>query len=181
MHCIFVGILKALLKLWFDPAYANNPSSFYYLIDEVDRRLREILPPEFVQRRARSIAEHLSYWKASELKFFFFYYSVPILEGLLPALYFEHNKLLLSGIFLHCQSSISEEILNNASRPINEFLVRFERLYGLRNMSCNLHLLCDGLYSAVHSVTFSPTSISTSARSSDPYCSPSSPTTCGWV
>lgn len=139
MDYIFVGLIKALLKLWFDVLYANERFSVFHLIDVVDKRLIELLPPEFFQRRPRSIKEHLKSWKASELKNFCFYFSLPILEDILHRDYSEHYKLLVLGVFLLCRPSTSGEMINNASRALNEYVSRFENLYGLRHMSSNLH------------------------------------------
>ena len=118
-----------------------NASSVSHQVEVVDKRLKELLPPEFVQRRPRSIKAHLEFWKASEMKNFFFYFSLPILDDILHRDYFEHYKLLVLGIFLLCQPSISEEMINNASRALSEFVSKFENLYGLRHMSSNLHSL----------------------------------------
>lgn len=43
------------------------------VVDVFHERLQNIKPPGFVQRRPRSIKKHSKYWKASELKNFFYF------------------------------------------------------------------------------------------------------------
>ncbi|XP_043470563.1 uncharacterized protein LOC122503876 [Leptopilina heterotoma] len=139
MHCVFLGVFKSLLMLWFYPSHAGERFSIYDKVDDVDKLIKKIKVPQFVQRRLRSIKEHLKYWKASELKVFFFHVSLVVLEGILMPAYFEHFKLLVAAIYLLSQRSISEDMLNNADRMIIEFSARFAFLYHARNMTNNLH------------------------------------------
>ncbi|XP_043472593.1 uncharacterized protein LOC122505177 [Leptopilina heterotoma] len=141
MHCVFEGIMKALLKLWFFPEFANMPFSLYHLVDVIDERLKNIHPPGFVQRRPRSIKKHVKYWKASELKNFFFYFSLIILKDVMKEEYFQNFQLLVGAIHILCQQSVSIQMIGEAKRLIQEFVSTFQTLYGLRNMSCNVHLL----------------------------------------
>ena len=83
MH-IFSGFVKKLLYLWFDKEHKDEPFSIRGALKLVDSRLRYIKPPAFVKRKPRSLEKHLSYFKASsELKIFFFYYSLPIINWLI--------------------------------------------------------------------------------------------------
>ena len=106
MHCVFEGVMRTLLKLWFDPDYADMPFSLYRFIDLVDQRLKNLKPPGFVERPPRLIEKHLKYWKASELKNLFFYYAHIIVKDILPREYFEHFEL-----FLLYQKTISEQMI----------------------------------------------------------------------
>lgn len=90
MHCVFEGVMKALLKLWFSPKFADQSFSLYEYIDLINERLANINPPGFVQRRPRSIRKHLKFWKASELKNFFFYYALVVLHDKLSKECLEH-------------------------------------------------------------------------------------------
>lgn len=141
MHCVFEGIMRALLKLWFLPEFSDMPFSLYHFIDLVDKRLVNIKPPGFVQRRPRSIKKHLKHWKASEMKNFFFHFSLLILEDLMEAEYFNNFQLLVGAVNLLCQQSISTQMIQEAKRMLQEFVSTFQALYGLRHMTCNLHSL----------------------------------------
>lgn len=59
----------------------------------------------------------------------------------MTAEYFEHHVLLVYGITLLKSSSISQENIAEANRLLNEYTARFEYLYGMRYLTCNLHLI----------------------------------------
>lgn len=141
MHCVFEGVMRTLLNLWFLPKFADMPFSLYQYVDLIDERLNNINPPGFVQRRPRSIKEHLKHWKASKLKNFFFYFSLIILEDKMGKEYFCHFQLLVQAIYLLCQQSVSRQMIQEARRLIHEFVSRFKNLYNLRYMTINIHSL----------------------------------------
>lgn len=141
MHCVFEGVVKKLLNFWFNSKYSGHPASIIEHVNQVDQRLKSLTPPSFVQRLPRSIKNHLPYWKAHELKSWLFYYSIPCIRDLLDEPYFKHHTLLVLGISLLCQSSISLEELDVASRALDEYVRRFEVLYDRRNMTNNVHQL----------------------------------------
>lgn len=141
MHCVFEGVVKCLLNFWFMPAFSDHSSSLIDYINLVDERLGSFTPPSFVQRLPRSIKAHLAYWKAHELKTWFFYYSTPCVADIMDREYFEHYLLLILGIYHLCQASIDPHSVDIASRALNEFVARYEHLYGLRHMINNLHQL----------------------------------------
>lgn len=88
MHCVFLGVVKKLSRLWFDSSERYNQYSLHDYLDLLDSRLKEIKPPSYIPRVPRSIAEHYKHWKASEWKLWFFYYSVPLLKGVMEDIYF---------------------------------------------------------------------------------------------
>lgn len=139
MHCIYLGIVKKLMTLWFDEKYASFAFSLRRFRNLVDCRI-SVAPPAMVQRIPRKISD-CAYWKASELKIWFFYYSIPILKHLMKLEYFDHHVLLVFAITTLNEDSISADMINNASRALIEYVLRFESLYGLRNMTSNVHLL----------------------------------------
>lgn len=141
MHCVFEGVVKRLMELWFQSKYSNEQFSLSNFVEIVDSKLSSIKPPAFIARRPRSIAEHIKHWKASEFKSWFFYYSLPILENLMSKEYFDHYKYLVLGIYTLCQEEISGEQINLAEKLIHEFVSRFKELYDLRYMTCNIHSL----------------------------------------
>lgn len=141
MHCAFEGVTKQLLlKIWIKDKNKQAAFSLFGKINAINHRIKTLKPPKFVQRRPRSLSD-LKHWKASELKNWLFYYSVPVLEGILPEPFFSHYLLLVEGISILCSGSISEEDLNKASRYLTEFVKHFEGLYGIQQMGINVHLL----------------------------------------
>lgn len=141
MHCVFLGVVYAFLLFWFDSQYSNEPFSIHNLTKVIDERSSNIKPPAYVQRRPRSIEKHSKFWKASEFKNWFFYFSLPILQDILPNEYFEHYKLLVLGISLLYQEDISSEMVDLADEALREFVARYEQLYGLEHITCNVHQL----------------------------------------
>ena len=140
MH-IFSGLVKLLINLWLGKENKDEPFSVYTALRLIDSRLSSLKPPEFVQRRPRSIEKHLKYFKASELKNFFLYYSLPIMKDILQDIYYEHHKLVVTAIFLLSTNSVSLDEKNAAGKMIDKYVCDFEKLYGTIHMSPNVHNL----------------------------------------
>ena len=128
MHYVFLGLTNQLLTLRFDKQYSDKEFSLYHVIKLVDSRILSIIPPSYIQRRPRSIENHLGYWKLSELKNWFYNISLIVLEDLLPPTYYEHHKLIVLAIFLLSKSSISAQTVNIARRIIHKYL-RNSKIY----------------------------------------------------
>ena len=141
MHCVIEGVTKKLGELWFDTQFSEKSFNISNLIDIVDEKLLLIEPPAYVVRRSRSLKTHFKYWKASEHKNWFYYFSIPILNGLLPPEYLNHYKHLVLAIFLLSKKEVTHEMINLSEKLIFEFVSQFEHLYGLKYMTCNVHSL----------------------------------------
>ncbi|XP_066583348.1 uncharacterized protein [Prorops nasuta] len=140
MHCVFEGVVKSLLHFWLDSKFHCEQFSIHNKLKMIDERLLNIKPPNFVQRYPRKLL-HLKYWKANELKNFFFFYSLPILEDILDSRYFNHFKLLVFSISLLMKSQITEENINISISKLKKFVKEYEQLYGKKFMTCNVHSL----------------------------------------
>lgn len=140
MHCIFLGIVKQLLTLWFDSKYSYQPFSLVHLIDKVNDRLRKLNLPHFVQRLPEDVTKpHL--WKASLCRTFLQFIALIILDGILEPEYHQNLALLVKGVLLLNQSSVSLSDVQQADECLKLFCSDFQRLYGVRHMSSNMHLL----------------------------------------
>lgn len=93
---------------------------------------------KFVHRMPRTMLD-LCHWKASELKMWFFYYSVSILQGIMKPIYFQHYLLLVSGISLLNSSCVTAKNVEDAERLLYEFVRKCSTLYGLQFCSINVH------------------------------------------
>lgn len=140
MHCAYINLPKTLLQFWFDSKFAGNVYSLRAHKGIISNRLSHVSPPSFVQRLTRSL-DDVSYWKAHEYKSFIFYYSLPVLSDKMSELYLEHHKLLVLGLYLLSQRSISNVMVELASTLLSEYVSQFEVLYGPEAMTCNLHQL----------------------------------------
>ena len=141
MHCTLLGVMKALLSLWFGTEHSRESYYIGKYVSLVDKRLKEIKPPSIISRKPRAISEHFKYYKASELRSFLLYYSLPVLFGILPPEYWNHFSLLSMSIYILLQPSISNVHLQFCQRSLMKFCHDFQNLYGYRYMSANVHLL----------------------------------------
>uniref|UniRef100_A0ABD2W1U7 Transposase domain-containing protein n=1 Tax=Trichogramma kaykai TaxID=54128 RepID=A0ABD2W1U7_9HYME len=139
MHSAFEGVARKLIELWFDPKFKNEKFNYSSLVEVVHQKLCSIKPPSSFARRPRSIKLHFAYYKASELKSWCLYYSIPVLRGILPDEIINHYAYFVYGIYTLSKASISHREINLAEKALNEFSSRFPKIYRLRDMSCNLH------------------------------------------
>ncbi|KAK3929174.1 Protein piccolo [Frankliniella fusca] len=141
MHCVHLGIVKKLLKLWTHSSFSEEPFSLRAHMDTLDSCIKAIKPPHFTQRLPTSITDCVAYWKATEYRSFLYSYSLPMLRTIMNPVYFHHFSLLVAGLYLLNKTSISTEDLDLADYMLIKFVNDFEELYGLRFMSMNFHLL----------------------------------------
>lgn len=90
-------------------------------------------PPACISRLPRSLMENFGHLKASELRTFLLFYSVPCLYGILPDLYFQHFLLLVEAIYLLLQESISISDLRKATSLLKHFCVK-SKVYMILDM-----------------------------------------------
>ena len=140
MHCVFLGITKQLLKLWFSTKYSTSPFSLVQHTDKVNKRLKNLKLPHFVQRLPEDVTK-LHFWKATLLRNFLLYFSKVVMKGVMKPDYFNNLCQLVDGISILNQSSLSLFDLNEADDCLKKFCKDFQRLYGVRHMSANIHLL----------------------------------------
>lgn len=79
MHCVLLGVTEMLMTLWFDKTHVAEEWNVSKRLDEVERRLLNITPPNCISRTPRSIVKDFSHWRASEFRSFFFFCGIPCL------------------------------------------------------------------------------------------------------
>ncbi|KAJ1520365.1 hypothetical protein ONE63_003500 [Megalurothrips usitatus] len=141
MHGAFLGVMKTVAGLWFHTEHAGSPFSISDFVQVVDERLKSIKPPLSFQRLSRSLYKEFAQMKASDWKIFFFFYSLPVLNGILPQPYWLHHCKLVMAIAVLCQESISIEEIDAADDLLHSYVEQFQELYGLRYMSLTFHQL----------------------------------------
>ena len=141
MHSTLLGVVKMLLTLWCDKTYKVEPWSVASRMKEVEDRFMKINPPSCITRLPRSLSANFSHLKASELRTFLLFYSIPCLYGILPEQYFQHYILLVEAIYLLLQDSISLDDLTKAAALLKHFCVRMKELYAERYETFNVHCL----------------------------------------
>lgn len=141
MHCVLLGVVKLFLSTWIDPKNCRKPWYIGTKSQLLDNRLLKILPPCEITRTPQSVS-NLSQWKASELKNFLLYYSLPCLKDLLPSVFYKHWSLLVYAIHVFDSEKIDIQAYETATRAIKKFVNNIEKLYGMAElMKFNVHLL----------------------------------------
>lgn len=141
MHGVCLGVVKTLVSLWFD---SSNTGKKWYcgeLVHQVDSRLLSIKPPSAITRVPRSIDSHRKHWKAAEYRSWLFFYSLPCMKGILSDELFNHYALLVGGIYLLCQESISPYDLKKAEMLLAHFVEMVDVYYAPRYLLLNVHNL----------------------------------------
>lgn len=140
MHSVLLGVVRRLLKLWFDPQKLGKEYNLRKNVDEINQKILQIHLPSEIQRKPRVITERNT-WKANELRSWLLFYSIGVLHNILPKKYLNHYIHLIKCIEILLKTTILKEDLVIARRHMQIFLKDFERLYGLKNMVYNVHTL----------------------------------------
>ncbi|KAK3918221.1 Putative F-box protein [Frankliniella fusca] len=140
MHCVFLGVQKSMLDLLFGKKYKGAEFSLSSCLNVVNEYLENIKPPHFLQRCPQPLSK-LAFWKASEYQSFFFFYSLPIFSTIMDPVYFHHFLNFYQGVYLLCQDSVTAGDIQMSQLLLDNFVKRFQQLYGLRHMTFNLHCL----------------------------------------
>lgn len=141
MHGTLLGITKKLLHLWFD---VTSFGKAYYIgkkVQEVDNMLKKITPPYSIHRLPRKLSNTMIHWKASELRSWLLYYSLPCLQGILPDIYLTHFSLLVESTYILLGEGICEQDLLRADKLLCTFVKCAGRLYGPNFLGLNVHNL----------------------------------------
>lgn len=97
LHCVLLGMSTMLLNTWLNTSNAQKP---FYLGREavvINGRLMKIKVPDVIKRPPRTL-EDRKHWKGTEWQNWLLFYSLPILDGLLPGPYFLHYCAFVCGI-----------------------------------------------------------------------------------
>ena len=164
MHCLLEGIGKKLCSLWFTPS--RNEYYIGRYADLVNERVLSIKPPDTITRTPRKVTDR-KHWKgtfrnweitilhtvkkhhfnfaASEYRAWMLFYSLLVLEGVLPAAHYEHLALLVCSMHILLNERILKTNLDVVQRMLDQFYMQFDQLYGecSEQMYCTVELaLC---------------------------------------
>lgn len=127
------------MGLWLDSKHHSEPCYIGRKINLLDERLKKIRPPSEIHRAPRSLLER-RYWKASEWRAFLFY-SLIVLQGILPSVYLNHFFLYVFGIYTLLGDSISSDSIALSEACLTKFVIKLEELYGITRCTFNMHCL----------------------------------------
>ncbi|KAJ1518944.1 hypothetical protein ONE63_011446 [Megalurothrips usitatus] len=108
-------------------------------LEMLNARLQEITPPQGMTRRPRSFTDRV-YWKAKEFRAVLLYYILPCLDGILDDRYYANLKMFVNAMHILLSDAITPDQLAEASTCLDNFCVGYQRLYGMVNVSYNLHV-----------------------------------------
>lgn len=141
IHAVLEGVVSWLLHAWFQSENHREPFYLGRHSREIDNLFLKQYPPHEFSRPPRSIKSHLNYWKAAEHRNWLLYYSLPILSGFLPPLYYHHYALLVISMHILLQDSINPVEIDAAEAMLNDFVSFLPELYSSRSCTMNAHLL----------------------------------------
>ena len=104
-------------------------------------RLLRQQPPHELSRPPPSLQKHLKYLKASELRTWLLFYSLPLLLDNLPSLFFHHYSLLVCAMHILLQDNITSAQVDAAASMLGDFCKLLPELYGDESCTSNAHLL----------------------------------------
>ena len=124
LNIVLEGVTRMLLNFWIDSK--NRGKSFYLerKVSGIDAVLIKQRPPHEFSRYPTS---HV-HWKASELRNWLLFYSLPLLHGFLPPLYLHHFALLLCAMHILLQEKIALSQIDAAELMLNEFYLMMPEL-----------------------------------------------------
>lgn len=142
MHLLFLGVMKRLLSFWttgsnFNVKLGRNQ------INEISRRMNYIrlqLPCEF-QRKPRPL-KYLSFWKATEFRFFLLYCGPVVLKNIFKSVNI-YNHFLLHHVARRvlCIRNVSQRCNRLAKQYLTSFFQATNAFYGTASQTINFHNL----------------------------------------
>lgn len=140
-HLVCLGVVRKLIYLWLKGKVKRYKLSANttHLLSKRLIALKPFVSCEFV-RKPRSLL-HVNNWKATEYRTFLLYTGPVVLKGILPDLYYNHFLVLHVAITILCSKSLHQKLIEYASNLLKYFVEIFANLYGVENVSYNVHNL----------------------------------------
>ena len=143
LHCVCLGVTKLITNEWFDtenhrePFYAGGRKKHI-----VQRRLKSFRPPSEISRITKDI-DRKGHWKGSELRSWLLHYSGPVMNGILPRVYYVHWLKFVTAmhVLLSATSDTNPEYIAIADYLLIDFVCDVSGLYGDVNQKFNVHQL----------------------------------------
>eukprot|EP01122_Echinamoeba_exundans_P007407 TRINITY_DN2275_c0_g1_i2.p1 TRINITY_DN2275_c0_g1~~TRINITY_DN2275_c0_g1_i2.p1 ORF type:complete len:711 (-),score=85.94 TRINITY_DN2275_c0_g1_i2:499-2631(-) len=146
MHCIWLHVIPELVQLWTGKAHAAKPWSVRTSLGNINEILRLVTPPHGNQELPDDL-EDANNWKAATSRFFALYLAGPVLDGILPDVYFKHLCKLIEILRYLCGPCVHENKpddkldLSRCEAQLAAWVLEFEQLYGKRFVSISMHML----------------------------------------
>ncbi|XP_064460397.1 uncharacterized protein LOC135370543 [Ornithodoros turicata] len=142
MHSVLLGVARQLNDHLFGSSHSVER---YYIgsrahMSKINGLLLWIKPPHCITRLPRSLTDRV-HWKASELRNWLLYYSLPCTVDILPREYWRHLAKLSEAVHILLREEIAEEDISHADEHLDTFVRRCVPLYGKSFMTFNVHAL----------------------------------------
>lgn len=138
LHNVLLGATKKLLDLWFSHKGIYPPSTRLRISSKIEK-MTKFEPQEF-NRKLRGLNK-LGVWKGKEFRTFLLFIGPLALKNEISGEHFNHFMLLHTAISILIQKDFCIQFNNAAKQILKLFIQDFEVLYGLENMTHNIHLL----------------------------------------
>ena len=66
----------------------------------------------------------------SEFQSWLLWYSLPVLQGILPTVYYNHYSCLVAAIGMLLETQLTRAIIDRASVLLSNFCIKMSELYG---------------------------------------------------
>lgn len=139
MHGVLLGVTKTLLNLWFSPSHSSKVYFIGKHIKAISHRMKNIKPPDGIERLPRDLEKNYNHFKATELQSWILFYAYPCVQNFLKEEYLENLACLSEGIHILLCDKISPELLDKAADCLEQFYASFQHLYGDGSCGLNIH------------------------------------------
>lgn len=139
MHGVLLGVTKSLMKKWFSPSESGNEYFIGKHLKVISEKMKNIKPPDSIERLPRDLEKHYHHFKATELQSWLLYYAFPCLHGILKEKYLENLLCLSEGIHILLGDSITQPLFKKAIDLLDQFYASFQNLYGDGSCGLNIH------------------------------------------
>lgn len=96
--------------------------------------------PQEIHRQMRSL-DYVSLWKGLEYRNFLNYVAIVVLKDFLPSKHYNHLLVLFCAVRI-CSSTKYAHLLPAARMLFADFINDYKALYGVENITSNVHNLC---------------------------------------
>ncbi|GAB0100954.1 uncharacterized protein DMENIID0001_170700 [Sergentomyia squamirostris] len=141
LHLIDLGVTKRLLKGWQNGTFTIGRKFTDYEAEKISDSLLEInkYKPSELTRAIRGL-DCLHHWKGVECRVFTLYTGIVALKGVLPVDKYHHFLLLVCAVTI-CSCKKYLKYVTIAETLLKIFVERYKTLYGIDQISSNVHNL----------------------------------------
>jgi hypothetical protein len=143
MHSIYLGVCKMLFFYWFFAPMANK-YSLKTKLNELNKKLSEMKPPNFIQQAPRKLEDYKN-WRSHEFMNFFLFYALPLFQNIMDEMYFKHLILFITSLETLVCKKIKRSVLLATDANLKTFVRQAEILY-------DKHFINSGVHELIHLV-----------------------------